>query len=69
MMQACGSLARIARILRAQVVNLRRVLGGGGDCPWIVNVAGQGYCFTAPVRRPETLYGIEDGWRQEALSA
>jgi len=49
-------------------VNLRRVLGGG-DCPWIGNVAGQGYCFTAPVRRQETLYGIEDAWRQEELSA
>lgn len=52
--------------LRAQVVNLRKVLGGGGDCPWLVNVAGQGYCFTAPVRRPLTLYGADDGWLAEA---
>jgi len=53
--------------LRAQVVNLRKVLGGGGDCPWLVNVAGQGYCFTAAVRRPLTLYGADDGWQEEAL--
>lgn len=52
--------------LRAQVVNLRRVLGGGGDCPWLVNVAGQGYCFTAPVRRPLVRYGADDGWQDEA---
>lgn len=55
--------------LRAQVVNLRRVLGGGSDCPWLVNVAGQGYCFTAPVHRPLTLYGADDSWQAEALSA
>jgi len=48
--------------LRAQVVNLRKVLGGGGGCPWLVNVAGQGYCFTAPVRRPLTFYGAGDDW-------
>lgn len=52
--------------LRAQVVNLRKVLGGGGDCPWLVNVAGQGYCFTAPVRRPSMRYGADDGWQEEA---
>jgi DNA-binding winged helix-turn-helix (wHTH) protein len=51
--------------LRAQIVNLRRVLGGGADCPWLVNVAGQGYCFTAPVRRPSTFYGDHDGWQEE----
>ena len=48
--------------LRAQVVNLRKVLGGGGDCPYLVNVAGQGYCFTAPVRRPVTVHGAGDDW-------
>lgn len=37
--------------LRAQVRNLRKLLGGGADCPHIVNRAGEGYCFTAPVRR------------------
>lgn len=51
--------------LRAQVVNLRRVLGGGGECPYLVNVAGQGYCFTAPVQRPSTFYGADDGWQDE----
>jgi len=55
--------------LRAQVVNLRKILGGGvgggADCPWLVNVAGQGYCFTAPVRRPATFHGAGDGWQEE----
>lgn len=37
--------------LRAQVKNLRRLLGGGAACPHLVNLAGQGYCLTAPVRR------------------
>lgn len=37
--------------VRAQVKRLRRLLGGGADCPHIVNVTGRGYCFTAPVRR------------------
>lgn len=37
--------------LRAQVRNLRRLLGGGADCPHLVNLAGEGYCLTAPVRR------------------
>jgi DNA-binding winged helix-turn-helix (wHTH) protein len=37
--------------VRAQVKRLRKLLGGGGDCPHIVNVTGRGYCFTAPVQR------------------
>lgn len=37
--------------VRAQVKCLRKLLGGGADCPWIVNVTGRGYCFTAPVTR------------------
>ena len=51
--------------LRAQVVNLRKILGGGADCPWLVNVAGQGYCFTAPVQRPTTFYGAGDSLHEE----
>lgn len=37
--------------LRVQIAALRKVLGGEGHCPWIVNYAGRGYCFTAPVAR------------------
>lgn len=51
--------------LRAQVVNLRKILGGGGDCPWLVNVAGHGYCFTPLVRRPTTFDGAGDGRHEE----
>lgn len=44
--------------VRAQVRCLRKLLGGGADCPHIVNVAGRGYCFTAPVRRSPGPAGI-----------
>lgn len=37
--------------VRAQIKSLRKLLGGGAECPWIVNVTGRGYCFTAQVRR------------------
>lgn len=37
--------------LRVQIAALRKLLGGEGHCPWIVNLAGHGYCFTAPVMR------------------
>lgn len=37
--------------LRVQIAALRKVLSGGGHCPFIVNYAGRGYCFTAPVTR------------------
>lgn len=37
--------------LRVQIAALRKLLGGGGHCPYIVNYAGRGYCFTAPVTR------------------
>ncbi|WP_020653092.1 winged helix-turn-helix domain-containing protein [Massilia niastensis] len=36
--------------LRVQIAALRRLVGCDGPCPHIVNVAGRGYCFTAPVR-------------------
>jgi DNA-binding winged helix-turn-helix (wHTH) protein len=37
--------------VRAQVMLVRKLLGGDDGCPTIVNVTGRGYCFTAPVRR------------------
>lgn len=37
--------------LRVQIAALRKLLGAGGHCPFIVNLAGRGYCFTAPVTR------------------
>ncbi|MBB3225172.1 winged helix-turn-helix domain-containing protein [Pseudoduganella umbonata] len=37
--------------LRVQIAALRKLLGGDGHCPYIVNYAGRGYCFTAPVTR------------------
>lgn len=37
--------------LRVQIAALRKLLGGEGHCPYIVNYAGRGYCFTAPVAR------------------
>ncbi len=46
--------------LRAQVGNLRRLLGGGADCPHLVNLAGQGYCLTAPVRRLASAPAADD---------
>lgn len=37
--------------LRAQVVTLRRALGGDGDFDYIVTVPGRGYRFVAPIIR------------------
>lgn len=37
--------------LRVQIATLRKILGSEGQCPYIVNHAGRGYCFTAPVTR------------------
>lgn len=50
--------------LRVQVAALRKLLGAGGPCPFIVNLAGRGYCFTAPVTRripPGPLGGFQHG--------
>ncbi len=41
--------------LRVQIAALRKLLGGDGRCPYIVNHAGRGYCFTAPVTRVSAL--------------
>ncbi|HYF88034.1 ATP-binding protein [Azospirillum sp.] len=41
--------------LRAQVASLRRVLGDGvNGVRYIINVAGQGYCFVHPLTEPGT---------------
>lgn len=41
--------------LRAQIASLRRVLGDGEDgVRYIINVAGQGYCFVHPLTNPGT---------------
>ena len=41
--------------LRAQIASLRRVLGDGVDgVRYIINVAGQGYCFVHPLTIPGT---------------
>lgn len=38
--------------LRVHMTGLRKALGDGdGDARYIANVAGQGYCFVAPIRR------------------
>lgn len=37
--------------LRVQIAALRKLLGDDGHCPFIVNHAGRGYCFIAPVTR------------------
>ena len=37
--------------LRVQIAALRKLLGCAGHCHCIVNQAGRGYCFTAPVTR------------------
>jgi DNA-binding winged helix-turn-helix (wHTH) protein len=47
---------------RVQIVALRKLLGGDGHCPWIVNYAGRGYCFTAPVTRLPALSPARAGW-------
>jgi DNA-binding winged helix-turn-helix (wHTH) protein len=39
--------------LRVQIAALRKLVGCEGPCPHIVNVAGRGYCFTAPVTHGE----------------
>jgi DNA-binding winged helix-turn-helix (wHTH) protein len=40
--------------LRVQIAALRKLLGCDGPGSHIVNVAGRGYCFTAPVQRQPT---------------
>jgi predicted ATPase/DNA-binding winged helix-turn-helix (wHTH) protein len=41
--------------LRAQIASLRKALGDGADgVRYIVNVAGQGYCFVHPLTAPGT---------------
>ena len=37
--------------VRAQIMTIRKILGGGAECAHIVNVTGRGYCFTAPVQK------------------
>ena len=37
--------------LRVQIAAVRKLICGQGHCPYIVNYAGRGYCFTAPVTR------------------
>lgn len=37
--------------LRVQIAALRKLLGGDGHGPIIINHAGRGYCFTVPVAR------------------
>jgi DNA-binding winged helix-turn-helix (wHTH) protein len=58
--------------LRAQIVSLRKALGDGTDgVRYIVNVAGQGYCFvhplTAPGTPPPSLAGGPDRNRRSPL--
>ena len=54
--------------LRVQIAALRKLIGGEGHCPYIVNYAGRGYCFTAPVtRRPALAVPVRGGWLGEGV--
>jgi DNA-binding winged helix-turn-helix (wHTH) protein len=55
--------------LRVQIAALRKALGGDRHFPYIVNHAGRGYCFTAPVARLAALPPVRAGWIGEAAFA